>query len=242
MPAPDVSGDWHGSPDPGIPGPPAGGVADPSSSRLADDYYLIANHGLSGRRLPDARVASVGVAACLIGELIFAQQALLSGTALRLLPDAPPPRDDLMAELVQLIRANPEESDLNIWLGYLARGAVEGVRDRLASLGVLVRSERRRLVTKQVVFEVADANAVVWPAVRLSGVFTRADPIVLYDGVLAGLLNATGLTGHLLWDPDLHQAGLGYLQHVLTLIPPPFTVLLERTEVAVGQVLLTKRA
>jgi hypothetical protein len=248
--------EWNGANDPyaygrdGVPGEwssnsaqdRAGHSYEHNGFRVADDYYLIAYHGLSERRRPDSSVASIGVAAGLLGELILADWLTISGSGVWLLQGTVPLADPLLTELLTLMQSLPDEHGLDTWLAHIATEALDDVRGRLASSGVLIKSARRRFIGKQVVYEPANSNTVVWPTVRLTGQLSRVEPITLADAVLAGLVHATGLTGHLLWDPASHRPGLEYLPDLLRALPAPFLILLERTEVAAGRVLLTKRA
>jgi hypothetical protein len=61
------------------------------------------------------------------------------------------------------------------------------------------------------------------------------------DQALAGLVVATGLTRHVLWDHASHRAGLGHLHTVVESLPSDLRDLVDHTEAAVGSVLAAGR-
>jgi hypothetical protein len=63
----------------------------------------------------------------------------------------------------------------------------------------------------------------------------------LSDRVLAGLVVATGLTRHVLWDLTAHRQGLAYLPVVVESLPDDLRQLVEHTEASVGSVLAAGR-
>ena len=59
----------------------------------------------------------------------------------------------------------------------------------------------------------------------------------LSDRVLAGLVAATGLTRHVLWDFEAHRSALTVLPNTVASLPEDLRQLIEHTESSVGSVL-----
>jgi hypothetical protein len=65
--------------------------------------------------------------------------------------------------------------------------------------------------------------------------------LTLADRALAGLVVATGLTRHVLWDFAAHRQGLAYLSEVVDSLPDDLRELVDHTEGLVGSVLVAGR-
>jgi hypothetical protein len=61
------------------------------------------------------------------------------------------------------------------------------------------------------------------------------------DRALAGLVVATGLTRHVLWDFAVHRPGITHLHTVVESLPSDLRELVDHTEAAVGSVLAAGR-
>jgi hypothetical protein len=61
------------------------------------------------------------------------------------------------------------------------------------------------------------------------------------DRVLAGLIAATGLTRHVLWDFEAHRSAFSVLPNTVAALPEDLRQLIEHTEASVGSVLAVGR-
>jgi hypothetical protein len=209
-------------------------------NRLADDYFLISLDDRSGRARLATSVRSLGLASALVGELVLEGYLMVADSELFPLTGQLPP-EPLSAEVMKVVLARQNERDLGVWLTFLAAEAVTDVGDRLARDGTVVRRQRRRIGGTRIEYLPPDLSAAAWPGIRLGNLLASGEPVQLSDVLLTGIVEATGLLGHVLWDGDVHRPGYAHVERLLPQLPAPITALLTRTRVAVGDVLLTKR-
>ena len=218
-------------------------------SRVADDLYLIAHDERSGRcRVPE-RVAGLGLAAALLGELMLSGHLTLHAGGVYPLPIQDPvqgspvePGDRLLQAVLHLVRDPRQDRDLGIWLTFLAAEAVPDVRRRLLEDGVLARVAVRRVGVRRVLHLPTDPNAAVWPGIRLAGLLSRRDPVTAADAALVCIVAAIGLLGHVLWFPDEHAPGWEHTEAIRRSLPPVLAHLVARAEAAVGDRVMTHRS
>lgn len=209
-------------------------------ARLADDFFFIAHDDRSGRRRLAQPVVSIGLAASLLGELLLSGHLMVHENALYPVHGYPP-EGGLVAEIMHLVTGRPNDRDLGTWLTFLAAEAVTDVGERLVAEGQVTRVKRRRLAGSRVEFQPVNISAAAWPAIRIAGILSRGEAMSVSDTTLTGLVDATGLTGHVLWDAEVHRPGYAHIEPLLAMLPAPLSTLLARTRVAVGDVVLTKR-
>jgi hypothetical protein len=207
---------------------------------LADDYFLISLDDRSGRGRLSAPVQSLGQAAALVGELVLAGYLMTAENEVYPLT-AQLPEEPLAAEVMKVILARQNERDLGTWLTFLAAEAITDVGDRLARAGRVVAQRRRRLGGTRVEYLPSNLSAAAWPGIRLGNLLASGEAMLLQDVLLTGILEATGLLPHVLWDPAVHKPGFAHAELLLPQLPTPLTALLSRTRVGVGDVVLTKR-
>jgi hypothetical protein len=68
----------------------------------------------------------------------------------------------------------------------------------------------------------------------------RAEPLETPDVVLAGLVDAIGLSPQVLWGTNSSTAS--FRDHLVSLLPAPLRALIAETRAAVGNAVLTHRA
>jgi hypothetical protein len=216
-------------------------VLEGSPTLLADEYFLISLDDRSGRGRLSAPVQSLGLASGLVGELVLAGYLMTAETEVYPLTAQLPP-EPLAAEVMKVILARQNERDLGTWLTFLAAEAITDVGDRLARAGKVVASQkRRRLGGTRVEYLPSNLSAAAWPGIRLGNLLASGEAMSLQDVLLTGILEATGLLPHVLWDPAVHKPGYGHTELLLPQLPAPLAALLSRTRVGVGDVVLTKR-
>jgi Golgi phosphoprotein 3 (GPP34) len=210
---------------------------------LADQFYLIAHDDRTGRSHLHPRATGLGLAAGLVGELMLLGRVRVTEGEIRLVnPD--PPGDTLAHTLLDLLIAQPQHRDLRIWLAFLAQDAAARVGERLLRAGVLEPVIRRRLLGTQTLYMPMNPdqrNAAAWAPARLANILMRGRGMDLADRALAGLVVATGLTRHVLWDLAAHRHGLSNLHAAVKSLPDEWRQLVEHTEASVGTVLAVGR-
>jgi hypothetical protein len=155
--------------------------------------------------------------------------------------DDRPPADVAAHLVLSSIMASPHR-DVSVWLAYLAESlAVHVVTDRLIAAGVLVTLRHRRLLGTRTEHVLLDATAAPWQSVRLANALDARQRLWAADALLAGLVNATGLTPHVLWDRKASTIGLDYLPRVVATLPPSLHNLVAHVEAAVGRLVLAPR-
>jgi hypothetical protein len=210
---------------------------------LADQFYLIAHEDRSGRSRLHPRATGLGLAGGLIGELVLLNRVRVYDGELRVISPEPP-GDALAHNLLDLLIAQPQHRDVRTWLAFLAQDAAERVGERLLRAGILEPVSRRRLLGTQVFYMPVNSdqrNAAAWEAVRLANLLVHSSSMDLADRTLTGLVVATGLTRHVLWDIAAHRAGLTNVNAIVESLPADLRELVEHTEAMVGSVLSAGR-
>jgi hypothetical protein len=210
---------------------------------LADQFFLIAHEDRTGRSRLHPRATGLGLAASLIGELVLLGRVrVFAGDVI--VVSRNPPGDALTHNVLDLLIAQPQHRDLHTWLTFLAQDAAVQVGERLIRAGVLEPVTRRRLTGTHTLYlpvSPDQRNAAAWAPARLANILVQGRRIDIADRVLAGLVVATGLTRHVLWDFAVHRPGVQNLYAVLEALPPDLRELVEHTEASVGSVLAVGR-
>lgn len=216
-----------------------GGVA----ALLADQFFLIAHEDRTGKSRLHPRATGLGLAAALLGELVMmGRLRAVDGELFVVNPE--PPGDALAHDVLDLLIAQRHHRELRTWMAYLAQDATDRVGARLIRAGVLEPVVRRRLLSTQTVYMPLDSeqrNKAAWIQVRLANILVQGRVVDITDRALAGLVAATGLTRHVLWDLPVHRPGLGHLHNVVETLPTDIRELVDHTEAAVGSVLAAGR-
>jgi hypothetical protein len=210
---------------------------------LADQFFLIAHEDRTGRSRLHPRATGLGLAAALIGELVLLGRVRAVEGELHVV-NREPPGDVLDHTVLDLLLAQPQHRDIRTWLAYLAQDAAAKVGERLIRVGVVEPVIRRRLLGSQVLYMPVNSdqrNAAAWASARLANILVQGYAMETGDRALAGLVHATGLTRHVLWDFAVHRPGLSYLYTVVDSLPPDLRELIEHTEASVGTALAAGR-
>jgi hypothetical protein len=213
------------------------------SALLADQYFFISHEDRTGRSRLHPRATGLGLAACLVGELILQGRVRAVCGELAVVSQRPP--GDLLAHnVLDLLVAQPQHRDLRVWLAVLAQDAEVRVGERMRRAGLVGRITRRRLTGTHTVYmpERPDQrNAAAWASSRLANLLVSGRPMDINDRMLAAVVAATGLTRHVLWNSTAHRPGLTHLYAVADSLPPDARELVEHTEASVGAVLAVGR-
>jgi hypothetical protein len=207
--------------------------------QLADDFWRLAHHDVSGKPRLNGRATGLGLAAALLAELMWAGKVNARDGQLWVV-DKSPPTDVLAHTVLEQLVAQPQHTTVRIWLDFLSHDAVEQVAQRLWRAGHVHREVSRRLLRHDAVRWVpVDCNTAHWPTARLATSLRDRAPMNHADAFLAGLVAATGLDEDLLRDAP--TASRHYLRHLITTTPPPLHELLKHTQAAVGESVLAYR-
>jgi hypothetical protein len=211
---------------------------------LADQFFLIAHEDRTGRSRLHPRATGLGLAAGLVGELILQRRVGVAHGELGVV-NREAPGDVLAHNVLDLLIAQPQHRELRTWLNFLAQDAAVQVGERLLRAGVVEPVIRRRLLGQQTMTYMPrnsnQRNAAAWASVRLANALVYRRAMDLADRVLAGIVYATGLTRHVLWDVEAHRPGMTYLYSVVESLPPDLHELVVHTEACVGSVLVAGR-
>jgi hypothetical protein len=207
---------------------------------LVDQYYFIAHDDRAGGRRLHPRVVGIGLAAATLGELVMRDRLRIEGgdvyVAFR-----EPLDDPLMDFAMQRLMVQREHHDVRTWLAYFSEAAMDKVIERLQEAGRIYPVRHRRLTGAHIAYQPTDLNLSAWQAVRLERMLNGQERMASNDAFLAGLVAATGLTWHVLWDPNTSAAGLAYLPQVISRLHPSLHELVSFAEAAVGQAVLAPR-
>ena len=202
---------------------------------LADDFFLVAHHDVTGRGRLSHHAVSLGLAAGLLGELLSADVIRLTGDDLVVLGGGRP-ENLLGAAVFSEVAAERVVQPVPVWLAFLAQSSYARVGDRLARAGRL--EVRRRL--GRVSYVPVSMNDAALPAALLSQKLRRNQFLDFADVCLAGLVLATGLDRFLLdgAGPEASARLEWYVSHSW----PPMRSLVDHTQAAVGKAVLAHRS
>ena len=210
---------------------------------LADQYFLIAHEDRTGRSRLHPRATGLGLAAALISELMLdGHLELIDGDLL--IANRQPPGDALSHDILSLLIAQPQHREVRTWLAYLSQDAAVRVGERLIRSGAVEPVVRRKILSTTTFYMPNSAeqrNAAAWAPARLANLLVRGLEMSISDRVLAGLVAATGLTRHVLYDYELHRQAFLLLPSTVGSLPGDLRELIEYTEASVGSVLTVGR-
>jgi hypothetical protein len=210
---------------------------------LADQFFLIAHEDRTGRSRLHPRATGLGLAAALIGELMLEGRVRIFDGDLHIV-SRQPPRDSLTHDILDLLIAQPQHTDVRTWLAFLSQDAAVKVGERLMRSGAVEPVTRRKMLSTQTLYmpnNEAQRNAAAWAPMRLANLLVRGLEMSTSDRVLAGLVVATGLTRHVLWDFEVHRHAMLLLPTAVGSLPGDLRELIEYTEASVGSVLTVGR-
>jgi hypothetical protein len=210
---------------------------------LADQYFLIAHEDRTGRSRLHPRATGLGLAGALIGELILEGRVGIAEGDLIIL-DRHPPTDALAHDILDLLIAQSRHRDVRTWLAFLSQDSAARVGERLMRLGAVEPVVRRRMLSTQTLYMPNSAeqrNAAAWAPARLANLLVRGIEMSVSDRLLVGIIAATGLTRHVLYDFEMHRHAFQTLPNAVESLPSDLRELVEITEASVGSVLTVGR-
>lgn len=198
----------------------------------------MAHEESSGKLRLAERIACLGLAGALLGELALADRIELRDGTVAVLDSSP--REDALSDRV-LEFLKQEQHPTRTWLAFFGQSAHTEVGRRLVADGLLLRETRKRpwqggrwLPTS--------ADIAVRPTALLCTQLIRGHDLGARDLLLIGLLQATGLDQPVLW--EVRQSSPGALRRVgqlLGTLGASLTELITQTEAAVGSAIATHR-
>ncbi|MGC9671410.1 GOLPH3/VPS74 family protein [Planosporangium sp. 12N6] len=208
--------------------------------RLTGELYFITHDEYSGRpRSRAARAIGLGLAGARLAEVLFSGHLRLVDRRLIVTDASPPALADQYA-LCERMYHEPQLADVRTALRFFAHDAATVVGERLVGDGFAERMVRRRLGRPPItVYRATDPNDAAWQAVRLARLLTERQPMTWPDIVLAGLVQATGLLGHVLWHDRID--GEAHLDALLRTADPPLRDLVAEVAAAVADRLMAGR-
>jgi len=211
-------------------------------SPVADDFYLVAHEERSGRCLVPQRVASLGLAAGLLAELVLSGHVqVINGRVFHRHAPAPP-QDRVSRELLALVFETGAGAGVGNWLDLLTSNAVRNVRYRLTLAGSLTEVQIPRMLRRRRRAHLpTDPNAAAWPAIRLANALSGGEPMTTEDMVLSSLVAVTGLLDSVLWLKPDHEPGFLRAAVVRQALPAGLGELVAHVDVAVGRAVLAGR-
>jgi hypothetical protein len=206
---------------------------------LADDFFRLAHHDVTGRLRLHARAVEIGLAAALLGELISDRRVEVRNGVL-VVVDRTPPTDAVAHAVLDTLVMEAERHTVRNWLAFLSQDARRQVAERLLRAGQLQRVTSRRLLRpSQTVYVPTDMNKAAWPWLSLSMRLRQEQPFDYESACLAGLTLATGLDKFVLEGAPPRASE--YLRHIEAGLWPPIRELFAHTKAAIGDAVLAHR-
>ena len=208
---------------------------------LAEAFFLVAHEDTSGRPRLHSRAVGLGLGSALLAELLLSGHVTWSEgrVVAHQLARQRPPGDVLLHVVVDRIVAEPAQP-LRTWLSALAADAVGQVAVHLARGGVIRVAGAGRW-RRSVRYVPVDSHIAAGPQVRLNWLLIHRQEMGWPDVALAGLCQATGLLEDLIWIDHQGVARAYLAEHMAHArrVLPALVELLEHTEAAVGDAVLT---
>jgi hypothetical protein len=205
---------------------------------LADDFFRLAHHDVTGRPRLHPRAASNGLAAALLGELVAERRITIEQGRVDIL-DRTPPLDSLAHAILDQLIVEPQQHPLRTWLAFLSHTSTEQVAQRLLRAGHVRAEVSRRLIRQTTIYVPTDMNTAAKPWALLSTKLRRHEPLDYEHLCLAGLCAVTGLDGYVL--EGAPAATFDHLRHDVARLWSPMQQLLHHTQAAVGDAVLAHR-
>lgn len=206
---------------------------------LADEFFRLAHHDTTGKPLLHPRATSLGLAAALIGELLFERKLRLRDG--QLFPwQQTPPGDALAHATLDQLLAQPQHTKVHVWLGFLSTNVYSDVAGRLWRAGhVRPVTGRRLLRSAAVTYVPTDLLTAAGPWINLTAAMRRREPVGWAEGFLLCLTAATGLDSFLFRDQP--PAAVDRFKQLCATAPAPIGELMAITAAAVGDAVLSYR-
>ncbi|MFV2008565.1 MULTISPECIES: GOLPH3/VPS74 family protein [unclassified Micromonospora] len=205
---------------------------------LADEFFLLAHHDVSGQLRLTPRIAGFGVAAAVVADLVVAGSlAVTPAGHLACPPSTVAGVGGFERQVAAWVAAEPGQP-VPVWLEVLADASVPAVGQRLAEAGVVRPVRVRRLMATRTVWEPVDMNVAAWPWARLATRVRRGERLDAFDTALAGLCVAVGVESRFLDGGPRARLRFGRL---VSPLPPQVDVLLVELAAAVGRAVLGGR-
>ena len=206
---------------------------------LADEFFRLAHHDTTGKPLLHPRATDLGLAAALLGELFAGRKIVIQDG--RLYPwQRTPPSDALAHATLDQLLAQPQHTEVRVWLGFLGASAYASVADRLWRAGHVRPVTGKRLLRRDTVTYVpTDLLTAAGPWVHLTSILRRGEPVGWPEGFLLCLTAATGLDAFLL--RDLPSEAVDHCRRLCAAAPAPISELTAITAAAVGDAVLSYR-
>lgn len=213
-------------------------MTGPAPGRLADDLFLMAHEHPGGKlRLPE-RLAGLGLAAALLGELALAARVELRDGTVSVL-DSAACEDALSGRVLEFLKQ--EQHPTRTWLAFFGQSALTEVGGRMVADGLLLREARKR-PWQPGRWAPTSPDIAVRPTALLCTQLIRGQELDQRDLVLVGLLRATGLDQPVLW--EVRQSAPGAVRRAvraLDSLAASLAELITHTEAAIGGAIATHR-
>lgn len=211
----------------------------PGHVLLADDFFRLAHHDVTGKPLLHPSAISIGLGSSLLGELLAERRITIEQGRVDIV-DRTPPGDSLAHAILDQLIVEPQQHTLQTWLAFLSHTSTEQVAQRLLRAGHVRAQVTRRLMQRATIYVPTDINTAALPGALLSTKLRRHEPLDYEYLCLAGFCAATGLDSYVL--EGAPTATFDYLRHAVASLWAPMRELLHHTQAAIGNSVLAHRS
>jgi hypothetical protein len=217
---------------------------------LADRLFFLLLHDVSGDRLLSERAMGIALAGGLLAELQVGGHVRVGGGQVRPGHGRRPPVESATGWVYGQLVTAPDVTAVREWLRYLGGCSYQLVGQRLLAQGAVVSHGRRPVLSwlgiggRGRTYLPVEVRTAVGPLLALRAELTelcarRQDSIPLDDAVLLGLLNAVGLSAHLL--RGLPDVAATFTAKAIDHLPNELRALIADVETAIGDAVLSHR-
>lgn len=214
------------------------GSAAAQNSRIADEFFFMAQDDQTGKPRLFEIALSFGLAAALLAELYYERRITFEGRRIRVVSTFQT-SDWLQHVVLARITAEPQHTDTRTWLAFLAATSYEQVATRMWQDGLLQQEQTRRLWRQRTIYVPTDMNTAAWSWARISQQVRNSRPLDHLDIALAGLALNTHLDTSLLDGAPL--AARVHMRRLVAESWPPLRDLLADLGAALGRNVLSHR-
>jgi Golgi phosphoprotein 3 (GPP34) len=164
---------------------------------IADDLFLLALDDRTGQPRLQPKVLSLGLAGALLAELNLLDHITFTNGQIKVPSGANLPLAAHHRQMCDQLVAEPDHP-IATWLSFFAQSSMDVIGGRLVARGFLRLETSRSVLRSKQSYQATDESGLAWRTFRVATLIAKRDIRNWEDGLLVGLLAATGLVDHVM--------------------------------------------